>query len=100
MIKHILLFKLKDEAEGCTKAENIIKAKALVEGMNGKIPGLLKVEVGTDYSSVDDSADMALYSEFESREALQVYANHPEHTAVLPFIRAIISERHLIDYEI
>lgn len=100
MVKHIVLFKLKTEAEGCNKAENIIKAKALVEGMNGKIPGLLNVEVGTDFSAANDSADMALYSEFESRAALEVYANHPVHTAVLSFIKAIISERHLIDYEI
>lgn len=99
MIKHILLFKLKDEAEGCSRAENIVKAKALIEGMNGKIPGLIKVEVGTDFSSSGDSADMALYSEFESREALAVYAGHPEHTKVLPFIKSIISARHLIDYE-
>lgn len=100
MVKHILLFKLKAEAEGSSKAENIVKAKALIEGLNGKIPGLVKVEVGTDFSATNDSVDMSLYSEFESRDALAVYASHPEHTAVLPFIRAIISERHLIDYEI
>lgn len=100
MIKHILLFKLKDEVDGSSKAENIVKAKALIEGMNGKIPGLIKVELGADYSATDDSADIALYSEFESREALQVYATDPAHTAVLPFIRSIFSERHLIDYEI
>jgi quinol monooxygenase YgiN len=99
VIKHILLFKIKDGVEGRTKAESIAEAKALIEGMNGKIPGLIKVEVGVDYSDTADSADMALYSEFESREALQVYAVHPEHKAVLPFIKSIISERKLIDYE-
>jgi hypothetical protein len=100
MIKHILLFKVKEGVEGRSKAESIAQAKVLIEGMNGKIPGLIKVEVGSDFSAVDDSADMTLYSEFESREALIVYAGHPEHQAVLPFIKSIISERRLIDYEV
>ncbi|MCP3907545.1 MAG: Dabb family protein [Oceanicoccus sp.] len=100
MIKHILLFKIEEGVEGRSKAESIAQAKALIEGMNGKIPGLIKVEVGVDFSESPDSADMALYSEFESREALEVYAGHPEHKAVLPFIKSIISERRLIDYEV
>ncbi len=100
MIKHVLLFKIKDGVEGRSKAESIAQAKDLIEDMNGKIPGLIKVEVGVDFSEGPDSADMTLYSEFESREALQVYAGHPEHKAVLPFIKSIISERRLIDYEV
>ena len=100
MIKHVLLLRVKEGVEGRTKAESIAQAKTLIEGMNGKIPGLIKVEVGVDFSEGPDSADMTLYSEFESREALEVYAGHPEHKAVLPFIKSIISERRLIDYEI
>ena len=99
MIKHIILFTLKDEAEGNSKAANIQEAKAILEGMNGKIPGLIKVEVGVDYSATGDSADMVLYSEFESREALKDYAGHPVHQAVLPFIKSIITGRRLVDYE-
>jgi hypothetical protein len=100
MVKHILLFRLKPEAEGATKAENILKAKKMLEDLNGKIPGLIKIEVGTDFSGSDTSADMCLYSEFESREALAVYAKHPDHLAVIPFIKAIYEERRLIDYDI
>lgn len=100
MIKHVLLFKVKEELDGRNKAETIVEAKRLIESMNGKIPGLIKVEVGVDYSETPDSADMVLYSEFESREALQVYATHPAHTAILPFVKSIYTERRLIDYEI
>ncbi|MGK0500431.1 MAG: quinol monooxygenase YgiN [Oceanicoccus sp.] len=100
MIKHILLFKIKEDVEGRSKAESIAQAKILVEGMNGKIPGLIKVEVGSDFSAGADSADMILHSEFESREALKVYSSHAAHKAVLPFLKSIISERRLIDYEI
>lgn len=100
MIKHVLLFRVKDGVDRRSKDESIAQAKILIEGMNGQIPGLIRVEVGRDYSAVTDSADMILYSEFESREALAAYAVHPAHKAVLPFIKSIISSRHLIDYEI
>jgi len=100
MIKHVLLFRLKEDVDGVDAQTNAAKAKELIEGMNGKIPGLLKVEVGVDFSKTDLSSDMVLYSEFESREALEVYATHPEHKAVLPFIKSIISEKRVIDYEV
>lgn len=100
MIKHILLFRIKDGVEGRSKTESIAQAKTMLENLHGKIPGLLKIEVGTDFSSSPDSADMVLYSEFESRETLNLYATHPEHQAVLPFIRSMLDERRLIDYEI
>jgi hypothetical protein len=100
MVKHIIFFRLKAEAEGASKAENILKAKKMLEDLNGKIPGMLKMEVGTDFSGSDTSSDMCLYSEFESRDALKGYAQHPDHLAVIPFIKAIYEERRLIDYEV
>ncbi len=100
MVKHILLFKIKEGVGGRSKAESISKAKQLLEALNGRIPGLIKIEVGSDFSATGDSVDMALYSEFESRDALQVYADHPEHQAILPYIKSIICERKLIDYDI
>ena len=100
MIKHILMFRLKDEVDGNSKQANAEKAKELLEGINGKIPGLIKIEVGIDFSNTDASADLMLYSEFESREALEVYAGHPEHKAVIPFIKSIVSEKRVVDYEV
>ena len=100
MIKHLVFFKVNDGVEGRTKAQSVALAKQMVESMNGKIPGLIKVELGVDFSDSDDSSDMALYSEFESREAFDSYAAHPEHVPVLAFIKSIISERKLVDYEI
>ena len=100
MVKHLVFFKVKEGVEGRTKAQSIELAKQMVENMNGKIPGLIKVELGVDFSASDASSDMALYSEFESREALATYAQHPEHLPVLAFIKSIITERTLVDYEI
>jgi len=100
MIKHIVMFRLKGFAHGNDKASNARLIKQMLEALGGKIPGLLKIEVGIDYSATDASADLVLYSEFQSRTALENYQAHPEHQAVIPFIREAISERRLVDCEI
>lgn len=100
MVKHLVFFTLKDQAGGNTKAENIALIKAKIAGLNGKIPGLIKVEIGEDFSATAVSSDIALYSEFESREALAVYNDHPDHVVVKEFIASVASGRQLVDYEI
>ncbi len=99
MIKHIVMFRLKDAAAGNDKTTNARLVKQMLEALNGKIPGMLKLEVGIDFSASNQSADLVLYSEFESRAALANYQAHPEHQAVIPFIREAISERRLVDCE-
>lgn len=100
MIKHIVMWKLLEQAEGNSKAKNAQLAKAKLESLNGKVPGLLKLEVGIDFSCSETSMDLMLYSEFEDRAALERYQQHPEHVAVFPFMKAIRSERRVVDYEI
>ena len=100
MIKHVLFFNLKEQAEGQSKAENLAKIKSMIEALNGKIPGLIRIEIGADYSATEASADMILYSEFESREALAVYADHPDHLVAKTFIQSVCSARQLVDYEV
>jgi hypothetical protein len=94
------MWKLKDQAEGGTKSENAVKAKELLEGLNGKIPGLLHLEVGFDFSRTATSADLILYSEFDSRESLDGYQVHPEHQRVAKFVGQIRGERRMVDYEV
>ncbi|HVV53138.1 MAG TPA: Dabb family protein [Polyangia bacterium] len=100
MIKHIVFWKLKAEAHGQPAAENARAIKAKLEALQGRIPGLLKIEVGLDYGRSESSCDLALYSEFESRAALDAYQAHPEHKAVMPFIAESRSERRVVDYEV
>lgn len=99
MIKHIVFWKLKEEANGLSKQQNAETIKQKLEDLQGKIPGLLSIEVGFDFLHSPESADVVLYSTFESREALDVYANHPLHKAVMPFIAEARSERRVVDYE-
>lgn len=100
MVKHIVFWKLKAEAHGQSAAENARVIKAKLEALQGRIPGLLKIEVGLDFGQSDNSCDLALYAELESRAALEAYQAHPEHKTVMPFIAEARSERRVVDYEV
>lgn len=100
MIKHIVIWKLKEQAHGNTREENARLIKSKIEGLVGIIPGIIRMEVGIDFSCTDMSGDIVLYSEFESREALDAYQVHPEHKKIMPFILEARDERRIVDYEI
>jgi len=95
MLKHIVMFRFKDEK----KEENIAKTKELLEDLDGKIDELLKIEVGIN-KSIEDAggSDLVLYSKFKDLEALDIYQKHPEHLRVLAFIKEVICERRVVDY--
>ncbi len=93
MVKHIVMWKLKDKAEAPA-------LKSRLEALNGRIPGLLKLEVGIDFLASDQSADLVLISEHESRQALIDYQAHPEHQAVAPLIKAAALSRSVVDFEV
>ncbi len=99
MIKHIVMWKLKDEAHGNDKATNAKLIKEKLEALDGKIDGLLKIEVGIDFVG-NNNLDVVLYSELSSKEALDTYQNHTLHQAILPFVRDAVTERKAVDFEI
>jgi hypothetical protein len=100
MIKHIVLWRLKEFAEGRSKQENARIVKAMLEDMRGKIPGMLKLEVGLDFEGSESASDLSLFTEFESRDALDAYQTHPVHMKVKEFLPLVRSERRVIDYEV
>lgn len=99
MFTHIVLWRLKDQANGLSKAENMALIREKLESLNGKIDGLLKIEVGFDVIHSDMSADIALYAVFTCREAHDHYQQHPLHRAIMPLIMEARTERRVIDYE-
>ncbi|MBB4037112.1 hypothetical protein GGR21_003027 [Dysgonomonas hofstadii] len=92
------MWKLKDEAHGNDKATNAKMIKESLEALDGKIEGLMKIEVGIDFLG-EGNFDVVLYSELSKKEALDTYQNHPLHQALLPFIREAVSDRKAVDYE-
>jgi len=100
MFKHIVLWQLKETANGRSQSENAHALKEKFEALMGVVPGLRHIEVGLDIMGGEDSADLSLYTEFDSRAAFEAYYVHPSHKALLPFLREARAERRVIDYEI
>ena len=100
MIKHIVMWRLKDTAEGAIKAENAVKMKERLEGLIGVIPEIKALEVGFNVLESPAGFDVVLYSEFASLEDLSAYQVHPEHEKCKDFIGKIVSDRAVVDYEV
>jgi hypothetical protein len=100
MIKHIVMWKLKDFAEGADRAVNARKMKEKLEACSTLSPGTIKFEVALAQPGLEATYDVILYSEFTNKEALAEYAVHPTHKAIVPFISAVRDERQCMDYEI
>jgi len=95
MVKHIVMWKFKDEVVEADKLE----MKRKLESLNGVVPSLINIEIGMDVVGSDASKDMVLYSEFGSLEDLKAYAEHPEHLKVVDFVKPLVCERAVVDYE-
>ena len=92
MVKHIVLYTLK---EGVDKEEAVKLIASVLEPLVGRIPGLLHLEVRRAFNGMD----YALYSEFESREALTAYASHPLHLEAKNHFNHLLNSRVAADYE-
>ncbi|MDY9919562.1 Stress responsive A/B Barrel Domain [Proteiniphilum saccharofermentans] len=100
MIRHLVFFKLAEEAEGNAKAENILIVKEKLEALKAVIPVIRKIEVFSNHPlASSENYDIVLDSEFDSLEDLKTYAGHPEHLKVGEFIGKVRIGRAAIDYE-
>ncbi len=93
MIKHIVLYTLK---EGVNKTEAVEIIKNALEPLVGVIPGLRYMEIRQAYQG---GMDYALYSEFDSKEALAAYADHPAHQEAKNQFWHFLDSRCCADYE-
>lgn len=98
MIKHIVMWKLKEHAENADKMTNALKMKAMLDACADIVPGILKFEVAVAQPDLEATYDIVLYSEFTSKEALDAYQEHPQHQALKPFIGAVREARQCMDY--
>lgn len=96
MIKHIVMWRLKDGIDQPAAAQAI---KQALEGLNGQIPGLIRLEVGINIVADKDASGVVLYSEFESQAALDAYQVHPAHNVAAEVVKAARAERRVVDYE-
>ncbi|MCP3713171.1 Dabb family protein [Paraburkholderia sp. CNPSo 3274] len=99
MIKHIVMWNLRGETHD-EKTSSASRVKAAFEGLAGKIPGLMHIEIGVDMSRIEYACDVVLYSEFSSNESLSAYAVHREHLRVKAELGDLRIARHQVDYQL
>lgn len=104
MIRHVVMWKLKEEAEGATKQKNAEKMKLILEGLKTNIDEIKAVEVGINITEEDDEAgsafDVVLISDFETELDYTMYTRNAHHKKAIEFINSVIKERHFVDYKV
>jgi hypothetical protein len=98
MLKHIVMWKLKESAEGNSKGENAKLMKEKLEALKAKIPEIGVIEVGINAIPSDAAYDVTLYSEFSDESDFKTYQVHPEHLKVAEFVGKINDNRVVVDY--
>ena len=100
MVKHVILWKLKEDLSDSEKAQIKVNMKRELEGLKGKVPGLMEITIQTE-PLPSSNADVMLDSTLESEKALKEYAVHPEHVKVADtFVRPYTQVRMCLDFEI
>lgn len=100
MIKHVILWKLKESLSEQEKKEISVGIKEHLEALVGKVPGLIHLEIIINEME-SSNADVMLDSELESLEALKGYQTHPDHvSAADTYVRPYTEVRMCIDYKL
>ena len=94
MTVHIVMFKFKDE----DKDANIKEAREQLNALVDLVPTLKSMEVGINFTVAERAFDLSIYSTFDTKEDLDVYAVHPAHLKVVEFIKSATTESKVVDY--
>lgn len=101
MIRHIVMFRLKPEANGKTDYENTLEAKERLANFVDDIPSLKRLEIGINSKDAPQSNyHITLVCDFEDIAGLDAYQVHPAHLKFGKFITEVREERACIDYEL
>lgn len=104
MIRHVVMWKLKEEAEGSSKKKNAEKMKLILEGLKTSIDEIKNVEVGINITEEDDEPgaafDVVLISDFETELDYTMYTRNSHHKKAIKFINSVIEERFFVDYKV
>lgn len=99
MVKHIILWQLKDELSAQEKKTVKAGIKSGLEGLKGQIPGLVEIQVQTE-GLASSNAEVMLDSTFVDESALKTYSAHPAHVAVANNnVRPFTKTRMCLDFE-
>ena len=100
MVKHVILWKLKEGYSEKEKEQIRQDAKKHLEGLKEKVPQIREIHVQAECLDTS-TADLMLDSSFDTAEALKEYSGHPDHVAVADkYIRPFMELRTCLDYEV
>ena len=98
MVKHIVLFRLREDVPAEKRLEAMRSFKAAIEALPERIEVIRKVEVGLNMNP-SEAWHIALYSEFDTLDDVKFYATHPDHVAAGKLLAEVKENRACVDYE-
>ena len=99
MIRHIVMWKVKESAHGLSKTELIQEMRSRLETLPKKLSWIRYFQVGLNQLGGDTARDIVLVADFDDLASLKRYAEDPEHLKVVDFVRSAIDERRVVDFE-
>lgn len=99
MIKHIVFIKIKGASSDDEKMNDLNKLKDALDALPSQISEIKNFQTGINISDASTASDFALIGEFENKDALEAYKNHPEHVKVLDLISSIKGRTAVVDFE-
>lgn len=99
MVKHIVLWNFVEGLSDAEKAEAGAKIKALLEPIKELVPGAVEISVVREQLPTSNR-EIALFSTFETAEALTTYKNHPAHVEAGKYVRSVTRDRACVDCEV
>lgn len=100
MIKHIVMWKFKEFAQGRTKKENLELVKSMLLELPNKIDFIRSMEVEFNINDKQGMYDAILISTFDSLEDVKKYRVHPDHVAISDYVALVREKRASVDYEV
>lgn len=101
MYKHVVLWKMKEEAEGKSKAELAAEVKSRLDSLPAAIPEIKEYETAINIGDYGASFyDVSLISVFENRDTFWNYTKYPVHDEVVAYIQSVTVGEEIVDYEI
>lgn len=99
MIRHIVVWKLKDDADA-TREERIAAIRAALEPLLGTAPSLRSLQIVENMAYHDKNFELALLTDFDDLAGLDAYQQHPAHLEAAAIVRSHVETRASIDFEV
>ena len=99
MIKHVVMWRLKNEAEGKNKSINMKLVMKNLLSLKPTISQINSLEIGENFNQTDMAFDLVLITTHTNQEALSAYIDHPDHKKVAAFIGKVVADQKVVDFE-